>query len=109
MQDQSRSPNIYFDTAFVSHLIRVYYCCISYPTVDIVLWDNDVSGAYRLPKYNPAVASAFAYAILSWLMLPSGSNFGSTTSPHKYECFARARAYLAEILSREKSLVDSLI
>ena len=38
--------------------------------------------------------------------LPTGGTFGSTTSPSEYEPFAQARAYLAEYLSRDESLVE---
>ena len=37
--------------------------------------------------------------------MPTGGTFGSTTSPAKYECFAQARAFLAEYLSRREDLV----
>ena len=64
-----------------------------------------MSGAYRIPKYNPAVAGAFAFAIMQYFFLPTGGTFGSNTSPHEYKPFAQARAYLAEHLSRDETLV----
>ena len=64
------------------------------------------AGAYREPKYNPAVASAFEFAILNWLFLSTGGVFGSTTSPAEYEPYARARAFLAMSLSRNTDLVQ---
>ena len=42
---------------------------------------------------------------MQWLFLPTGGVFGSKTSPHEYEPFARARAFLAEHLSRDQTLV----
>ena len=37
--------------------------------------------------------------------MPTCDVFGSKTSPHEYEPFARARAFLAEHLSRDQTLV----
>ena len=99
------SPEIVFGFALLRHLVRIYNVRISYPNKDTYIWDDDVAGAYRIPKYNPAVALAFASAIMEWLFLPTGDVFGSKTSPHEYEPFARARALLAEHLSRDQTLV----
>jgi hypothetical protein len=105
MQRADLSPDIVFGTAFLKHLIRIWNLRISYPFEDIYIWDDDVAGAYRIPKYHPAVASAFAFAIMKLLFLPTGGTFGSTTSPPEYEAFARARAFLAEYFSRDETLV----
>ena len=56
MQDPSKSPSIHFGTAFTRHLIRVWNLRISHPAEDILLWDDDVSGAYhRLPYLASAI------------------------------------------------------
>jgi len=57
-------PPIWYGTAFFRHLTRIWNLRISYPLKDILLWDDDVSGASRLIKYNPEIAAAFA-AILN--------------------------------------------
>ena len=105
MQDKSRSPSIHFGTSFIKHLISILNLRITYPSQDIFLWDDDISGAYRIPKYNPAVTGAFSYAIISYFFLPTGGTFGSHTSPTGYEHLTRARAFLASYLSRGTSLV----
>ena len=105
MQSPEFSPDIVFGTALLRHLTRIYNLRISYPNEDILVWDDDVSGAYRWPKYHPGIAAAFAFAVMHWLFIPTGGTFGSTTSPHEYESFARARAFLAEHLSRDETLV----
>ena len=89
----------------MKHLIRKWNLRISYPTEEIYLWDDDVAGAHRIPKYHPAIASAFIFAIMQYLFLPTGGMFGSKTSAHLYEPFARARAFLAEQLSRDQTLI----
>ena len=69
MQDPSKSPDIHFGQAFNKHLIRIWNLRITHPSEDILLWDDDVSGAYRLPKYHPDVAAAFSYSILNYFFL----------------------------------------
>ena len=105
MQDPSKSPEIHFGQAFNKHLVRIWNLRITHPYEDILLWDDDVSGAYRLPKYHPSVAGAFAFSLLDYFFLPTGGTFGSNTSPHEYESFARARAFLAKHLSRDETLI----
>ena len=73
MQHPEKSPKIVFGTAFLQHLIRIYNLRISYPNTDILLWDDDVSGAYRIPKYHPNVAGAFAFAVMFWLFVGWGT------------------------------------
>ena len=64
LQRQDLSPEIVFGFALLRHLVRIYNVRISYPNRDTFIWDDDVAGAYRIPKYNPAVALAFASAIM---------------------------------------------
>ena len=109
MQSPEFSPDIVFGTALLRHLIRIWNLWNSYPFQDIYLWDDDVSGAYRSPKYHPAIAGAFAFAIMDLLYLPTGGTFGSNTSPHEYKPFARARAFLTEHLSFDDHLVKSML
>lgn len=105
MQDPSQSPEIHFGTALTRHLVRIWNLRITHPDKEIYLWDDDVSGAYRIPKYHPDVAEAFSYALLNYLFLPTGGTFRFNTSPQEYEPLARARAFLAEHLSRDQTLV----
>ena len=78
---------------------------ITHPTNEIFLWDDDLSGAYRIPKYQPDVAGAFSYALPNYFFLPTGGTFGFNTSSQEYEPFARARAFIEEHLSRDQTLV----
>lgn len=103
MQDPSKSPSIKFGKAFTNYLIRIWNLRITHPYEYILLWDDDVSGVYRLPKYNPAVAGAFA--LLNYFFLPISGTFGSNTCSQEYEPFTQARAFLAEHLSRDKTLI----
>ena len=61
----------------------------------ILIWDDDISGAYRLPEYNTTIAGAFTYALLNNFFLPTGGTFGYSTSPQDYDPFAQARDFVA--------------
>ena len=79
---------------------------ITYPDQDILLWDDDVSGAFRHIKYHPDVASTFAIIIKAMLLLPVALVFGSLTRAQEYEILATARKVLAEHLSRSWNLIN---
>ena len=71
----------------------------------IYLWDDDISSAYRITKYNPAVNGSLAYVIMNFLFLPIGDIFGSNTSPAEYEPLVRGRVFFAEKISMDEPLV----
>ena len=100
--DPKTAPPIYYGLKFKMHLNRIWNLRISYPSESILLWDDDVAGAFRQGKYNPEVAAAFCFIIFGRLWLPCGMTFGGNTSPQCYEPLANAREYLAEHLSNEK-------
>jgi len=95
----SDEPPIYYGSALVRHLQRIWNLRITYPDDIIYLWDDDVAGAFRLIKYNPHVATAFASIINSRLWIPVGQVFGGNTSAQNFEGIARAREILSEHLS----------
>jgi len=96
-------PPIWYGSAFRRHLLRIWNLRTSYPLEDILLWDDDVSGPFRLIKYNPEIASAFAAILNQTLCIPVGQNFGGNTSAQKWEGIAMAREYLAEHFSNPTS------
>jgi len=100
-------PPIWYGTAFQRHLTRIWNIRISFPLEDILLWDDDVSGAFRLVKYNPEVAAAFSAILNNILCVPVGQNFGGNTSAQNWEGIARAREYLAQHFSNKK--ISSLL
>lgn len=77
MQDKSKCYPIHYGDAFERHMIGIYNLRITYPTTEIYLWDDDVSGAFRHVKYHPDIATAFAYTIHQYLILSIGQVFGS--------------------------------
>ena len=65
-------PKIRYSTAFQRHITRIWNLRISYPKKDILLWDDDVSGAFRYKKYHPDIASTFAFILSKTLYIPTG-------------------------------------
>ena len=96
MITKDTEPDIIYGSAFTRHLESIWNLRITYPTQDILLFDDDVKGAFRHTKYHPDVASAFSFIIENLLYIPLGSTFGSVTSPSDFEPIARARIHLAE-------------
>ena len=94
-----REPPIRYGTTFLRHLIRIWNLRITYPKQDIYLWDDDIAGAFRLVKYNPEIAPAFASLVQGDLWIPTSQVFGSNTSPQNFEVLANAREIVAEHFS----------
>ena len=95
---------IVYGDAFDRYLIRIWNLCLTHPDEEIYLFDDDAKGAFRYRKYHSDVASAFAFSISSFLMIPLGNVYDSIVSPQDWEPFARARTHLAEALSRRRDL-----
>jgi len=92
-------PPIYYGSALYRHLSWIWNLRISYPDQIIYLWDDDVSGAFRIVKYNPEVASAFSAMVNGKLWIPVGQVFGGNTSAQNFEGIARARECLSSHFS----------
>ena len=97
--DLADEPDIVFGGAWTKYLIWIYNLRISYPTSEILTFDDDVSGAFRQPKYHPNVISAKCFIVQRFLFAPTGLTFGDGSSPPSYEPMARARMALATHLS----------
>ena len=90
-------PPLVFPASFIKHLTRIYNLRITYPSEDILLWDDDVSSAFRWIKLHPDIASVFAFAVDKFMFIPTGQTFGSNTSPSNWEVLAQARTLIGEI------------
>ena len=100
--DPEREPPICYGTTFLRHLTRIWNLRITYKYLDIYLWDDDIAGAFRLIKYNPEIAAAFAAIVQKILWVPTGQVFGSNTSPQNFEAVANTREVVAEFFSSRK-------
>eukprot|EP00957_Ditylum_brightwellii_P060279 4577840-Ditylum_brightwellii.AAC.1 len=72
-------PEVIFGQALPKHLIRIWNLRISYPDDDIILWDDDATGAFRQCKLHPDIAQVFCFIIEQLLFVPCGNTFVSNT------------------------------
>ena len=93
-------PDIFFGQAWTRFLIFLYNLRISYPHSELYPFDDDVSAAFRQPKYNPNVISAKAYLIVAYLFIATGLTFGDRSSPPSFEPIARAHMAISKELSQ---------
>ncbi|KAG7370629.1 hypothetical protein IV203_019199 [Nitzschia inconspicua] len=64
----------------------------------ILLGDNDITGAFRLIKYNPWMVSLHGFVVDGYLGFATGQTFGDTASPGNFEIPAIARQQYAPYL-----------
>ena len=105
MMNIEDEPILTYGTAWIRHLKRIWNMRITYPTTDLLFFDDDVKGVFRHCKYYPDVLSAFTYTFSNRLYFPLRGTFGSTTSPANFEPLYRARTHLAQRLSRNRMLI----
>jgi hypothetical protein len=106
MTHSSNEPDLIYGTTWTRHLEQIWNLRISYPDLEILVFDDDVSGAFRHAKHNPDIAAAIAFVINEHLFVPTGQTFGSNTSPANWEPIARARALLASHLHNRSGLIE---
>ena len=88
MLSLQKESTIIYGTVFMRYLERIWNMKISYPTTDILVFDDDVKGAFRHCKYHSDIAAAFSLIIVDLLFFPLGGSFGSITSPFNFELIA---------------------
>ena len=54
---------------------------------EIMLFDDDASGAFQNVKLHPQAVVTYAYSIGQILYAPISSVFGTKVIPHKWEVF----------------------
>lgn len=96
--DKSNEPRLTFANAELNLMIWVYNLRISYPTEEIYLADDDVSGAFRHTKYGPELVAMHTSVQCGIGVLNTGATFGDCTSPSNFDPIARARRFLAQYL-----------
>eukprot|EP00957_Ditylum_brightwellii_P208674 15358465-Ditylum_brightwellii.AAC.2 len=89
-------PEVTFGQSLPKHLIKSWNLRILYPDDDILLWDDDATGAFRQCKLHPEIAQVFSFIIEIVLFVPCGNKFGSNTSPANWEPIRRAREAITQ-------------
>ena len=101
-----KEPELEYGSAFVSHLSRIYDMRITHPTEELLLYSDDVSGAFRWPRLNPYIATSMAFALFDSVHLPVGQVFGNNCSAQNFEPIAKARKKLVELLFNDDTLIE---
>ena len=98
--DLDDEPAIMFGQAWTKFLIAIYNLRITFPDLEIYLFDDDVASAFRQLKYHPNVVSAKGILIGAYLYIATGLTFGDRSSPPSFEPIAQARMALSAELSK---------
>ena len=76
---------------------------ISYLSEYILLWDDDISGAFWYNKYHPDNATAFAFILFDSLYVPVGKCFDGNISAQNFEPLAYAITLFVTLFSHDTS------
>ena len=91
-------PELTFATAELLFMVWLYNLRLTYPFLDILLGDDDVSGAFRWLKYHPNLVALHASIMCGMGVLNTGGTFGDNTTPSNFDPVALARRLLAQYL-----------
>eukprot|EP00957_Ditylum_brightwellii_P049888 3781965-Ditylum_brightwellii.AAC.1 len=100
-------PKVTFGQALPKYLTRIWNLRISYPDDDILLWNDDATGAFRQCKLHPDNAQVFSFITELILFVPCGNTFGSNTSPANWEPIRRTKEAIAKRLFTGESLIGN--
>jgi hypothetical protein len=98
--DLNDEPDIVFGHAWTKFLIAIYNLRITFPDMEIYLFDDDVAAAFRQCKYHPNVISAKGILIDAFLFIATGNTFGNRSSPPSFEPIAETRMALSTELAK---------
>jgi hypothetical protein len=98
--DLANEPDIVFGEAWNKFLAVIYNLRITFPDLEIYLFDDDIASAFRQVKYHPNVISAKGFVIGEYLFIATGLTFGDASSPPNFEPIARARMAVSHELSK---------
>jgi hypothetical protein len=97
--DTANEPELEFPGCLYKLLVWIWNLRISYPTLKILLGDNDITAAFRLIKYHPELVAMHLYSVNDkYLGAATGQTFGDTASPANFEVLAIARKEHAQWL-----------
>lgn len=91
-------PPLTFAGAELQFMVWVYNLRISYPSQEIYIADDDVSGAFRWLKYHPNLVALHTSIVCGLACLNTGGTFGDNTTPSNFDPIALARRLLAKYL-----------
>ena len=107
-------PDIFYQTALLRVLIRVFNLRISFPLDDIMAYKDDLVTAFRRVRYHPDISCAHAFVFEAFLILPIGLVFGARDSPAWFCQVSELRAFASQHFSSlglpipDQTLIDSV-
>ena len=96
MTTSSLEPSIEYGDAFQRFLNYIYNQRINHKDEDILIYSDDVSGAFRWSRLNPFIAAVFSFLFYGTLYVPVGQVFGGNTSAQNFEPVAKSRVILSK-------------
>lgn len=94
--DTSTEPVLTFMRAELEFMKWLNALRVAFPTEEIYLGDDDVSGAHRQVKYAPNLVAMHASTQCGLGVVNTGAAFGDKAACANFEPIARARAALAQ-------------
>jgi hypothetical protein len=88
-------PDLTFAGAELGFMVWLYNLRITYPSLEIYIADDDVSGAFRLIKYHPNCMALHTSMQSGYCVVNTGGTFGDNTSPSNFDPIGMARRQLA--------------
>ncbi|MGL5936272.1 MAG: hypothetical protein ACRCZI_11700, partial [Cetobacterium sp.] len=89
-------PPVTFAGAELSFMVWLYNLRITYPTEEIYIADDDVSGAFRLVRYHPNCMAMHTFIQGPYCVVNTGGSFGGNTTPANFQPYATARRQVAQ-------------
>lgn len=99
---------IIFAGSFTQFLTWIYNLRIDYPTEEIYIGDDDVSGAFRHAKWNPNVVGMHTFMLFGFRFLSTGLTFGGNTCPAQWEIIAICKMLLVMYLWFKQDTVQKV-
>ena len=94
--DKDNEPELTFSSAELDFMVWLYNLRISYPSEEIYIADDDISGAFRLMKYHPNCMAMHTSMQSGYCVVNTGGTFGDNTSPSNFDPIGLARRQLAQ-------------
>lgn len=102
---KSYEPPLTFAGAEMGLMIWMYNLRITYPSEDIYLADDDISGAFRHTKITPDLVAMHTSVQAGYGVFSTGATFGGNVCPPNFDPIACGR----RSLSRHLWLTDSTV
>lgn len=102
-------PELTFAGAELGFMVWLYNLRITYPSEEIYIADDDVSGAFRLMKYHPNLTAMHTSLQSGYCVVNTGGTFGDNTSPSNFDPIGMARRQLSWYLWKHDPAVKEKV